>query len=107
MSALIRYLPSLLAAVALVAGIWWLVGLVRDQAELSAALDAARVEIATHEVALKQAREAARVHRAYLDRAEDERARWAATLAELQSMEGRDAPLSDLLRTTAERLYGP
>jgi len=102
---MLRLLPSLLAAAALAAGIWWLVRVVQDRAELSAALDAARVEIATRDVALAQAQEAARVHRAYLSRLEADRANWAATLADLQSMEGRDAPLSDLLRATAERLF--
>lgn len=104
---MLRYLPSILAALALAAGVWWLIGLVRDRAELAGALEVARIELATQTAALAQAQEAARVHRAYLTRLEADRARWSATLAELQSMEGRDAPLSDLLRTTAERLYGP
>lgn len=102
---MVRYLPTALVALALAAGVWWLVGVVRDRAELSAALRAARVELATKDAALAQAREAARVHRAYLDRLETERARWAAIKADLQTMEGRDAPLSDLLRATAERLF--
>lgn len=105
--AVIRYLPSLLAATALVAGIWWIVGLVRDRAELAGALEVARIEIATQSAALAQAQEAARVHRAYLARLEADRARWSAIDADLQSMEGRDAPLSDLLRAAAGRLYGP
>lgn len=106
MAPVIRYLPSILAAATLAAGVWWIVGLVRERAELTAALDAARVEIATHRAALAQAQEAARVHRAYLDRMEGERARWNGIERDLQSMEGHDAPLSDLLRATAVRLYG-
>ncbi len=106
MSPLIRFLPSVLVAAALAAGVWWLVELVRDRAELTAALDAARVEIATHRAALAQAQEAARVHRAYLTRLEGERARWNGIERDLQSMEGHDAPLSDLLRAAAVRLYG-
>ncbi|MEC8195941.1 MAG: hypothetical protein VX228_06405, partial [Pseudomonadota bacterium] len=55
--------------------------------------------------ALKQAETAAAVHRAYLARAEVDAERWRAVQNDLQSMEGRDAPLSPLLRATAERLF--
>lgn len=102
---MIRYLPTLFAAAALGAAIWWLVDLVRDRDRLDAALQAANAELAAKNAALAQAEEAARVHRVYLDRLEAEQARWAAIERDLQTMEGRDAPLSDLLRVTAERLF--
>jgi HK97 family phage major capsid protein len=47
----------------------------------------------------------ARVHRAHLARAADQARQFDAIRNDLQTMEGRDAPLSPLLRATAERLF--
>lgn len=76
----------------------------RDALELR--LRDARIELASKDETLRQMEDAARVHRVYLDRFEAEQARWAEIERELKSMEGRDAPLSPLLQSTAERLYG-
>lgn len=104
---MIRYLPAALALAALAAGVFWVVSVVQERGELRLQLADARVSLASARAALAQAEESARVHRAYLDKAEEERAEWEALQRDLQSMEGRDAPLSDLLRSTAGRLYGP
>ena len=55
--------------------------------------------------ALDQAQEAVAVHRAHLRRADDERREIQTILNDLQQMEGRNAPLSTVLRATVERLY--
>jgi hypothetical protein len=65
------------------------------QADLAAALDARH-----------QAREAAAVLRAHYDRLAAQEARWRDIEADLRDMEGRDEPLSPLLRATAVRLWG-
>lgn len=90
-----------LGVVALVAALW----LVTNQR------DAARTEAADwrqrHGVALArlaQVEEAARVHRAHLDRIEAEAARWRQIAEELQSLEGADAPLSPYLRAVLDRV---
>ncbi|NDW00050.1 hypothetical protein [Salipiger sp. PrR002] len=97
-----------LALCAIVAcGLWWFARQVKARADLEAELRVSRAELVGARTALSQAQEAARVHRVYLERAERDRERWTALEHELQTMEGRDAPLSDLLRATAGRLYGP
>lgn len=67
-------------------------------AALAVRLDRLQLELA-------ERAQADAVHRAYIARLEDERTRWAATARELQSMEGRDAPLSDHLRRAAGVLW--
>lgn len=49
--------------------------------------------------------EAAIVHRAHIERLELAEQQWDALERDLQSMEGRDAPLSDDLATAARRLW--
>lgn len=101
----IRHLPSVAAAVAAAAAVWWLVDVVSDRTRLRGELEAERRALSAAEAVIEQAEEAARVHRAHLARAADEARRWDALSRDLQQMEGRNAPLSPLLRATAERLY--
>ncbi|WP_321831295.1 hypothetical protein [Thalassovita sp.] len=93
---------ALAVVLALFAALWWLSA--RNDA-LTAEVAALRVSVASAQHALEQAETAAAVHRAYLARAEADAERWRAVQNDLQSMEGRDAPLSPLLRTTAQRLF--
>lgn len=64
---------------------------------------ARRLSVAT--ARLEQVEQAAEVHRAHIKRLEAERATWAAQDRELKSMEGRDAPVSDLLRRSGRVLW--
>jgi len=93
---------ALAVVLALCAALWWLSA--RNDA-LTAQVASLRVSVASAQHALEQAETAAAVHRAYLARAEADAERWRAIQNDLQSMEGRDAPLSPLLRATAERLF--
>lgn len=96
-------LAALLGALTLSGALWWSMsrnGVLRSER------DALRVSLASARAAMAQAEEAAAVHRIYLDRQQAETERWAALARDLQKMEGRDAPLSALLRATADRLYG-
>lgn len=86
----------------LCAALWWLSA--RNNA-LTSQVASLRVSVASAQLALEQAETAAAVHRAYLARAEVDAERWRAVQNDLQSMEGRDAPLSPVLRATAERLF--
>jgi len=70
-------------------------------AELAAARDYAE-EVG---LMLDSARAVARAEAEAAARAEAEAVRWAALAREIQSMEGRDAPLSDHLRGAAGRLW--
>ena len=54
---------------------------------------------------LAQAQAAAAVHRAHIERLAAEATAWAQLTRDLQSMEGRDAPLSDHLRAAAGKLW--
>ncbi len=101
-----RAFPAAIAIAAVLAAVWWLVDIVGDRRELQSELRSTRADLAGARAALASAEEAARVHRAYLDRAEREREQWEALARDLQDMEGRDAPLSPLLGATAERLFG-
>lgn len=92
---------ALLAAGALASAVW----LVRDYARDKAALRLERAARIAAEASLERAEEAAEVHRAHLARAEDQLRALQDIRNELQQMEGRDAPLSPLLRTTADRLW--
>lgn len=96
------FAAALAAVLALCAALWWLSA--RNNA-LTSQVASLRVSVVSAQHALKQAETAAAVHRAYLARAEADAERWRAVQNDLQSMEGRDAPLSPLLRTTAERLF--
>ena len=101
----LRNLPGI-AVVAVLAGTGWLIrDAFNDRTRLRGELTAARFELATAQAALLQAEETARVHRAYLDHAAEEARAWVALSNDLQSMEGRHAPLSPLLAATADRLF--
>ncbi|AZB54422.1 hypothetical protein EBL89_03460 [Cereibacter sphaeroides] len=92
-----RYIAMVALVVALVLGglAWhWQ----RQATALAADLVSARAQLA-------QRAEADAVHRAYIARLEEERARWGDLTRDLQSMEGRDAPLSDHLGRAARRLW--
>jgi hypothetical protein len=99
---MIRLAATALAFAALLSWALWLRGQAIDAraeaATLSRALAGARAELA-------MAAEANRVHRAHIKRLEAQEAEWDAFARELQSMEGRDAPLSDHLRAVAGRLW--
>lgn len=69
-----------------------------EAAALSRELTGARADLAV-------AAEANRVHRAHIKRLEAQEAEWDAFARDLQSMEGRDAPLDDDLRAAAGRLW--
>ncbi len=102
---LFRHGPAVvLVLVALGAG-WWLLDLANDRTRLRGELAAERSDLSAARAVILQAEEAARVHRAHLVRAADEARRWDSISRDLQQMEGRNAPLSPLLRATAERLY--
>ncbi|MFC2970484.1 hypothetical protein [Acidimangrovimonas pyrenivorans] len=96
-------LVALAATIALGAWGWWQghrLASARDQ------IAALRLSLAAEKAARAQAEQSAAVHRAYLTRAEADAASLRATLTDLQSMEGRDAPLDPVLAATAQRLYG-
>ncbi|NRB19959.1 MAG: hypothetical protein HRU33_21030 [Rhodobacteraceae bacterium] len=101
----LRNLPALGLALVLLVAVAWLVNLVQDRTQLQGELAAVKIEVATARVAQDQALEAARVHRAHLARAADQARQFDIIRNELQEMEGRNAPLSPLLRATAERLW--
>lgn len=90
------------AAAGLAVALWWVE---RDRGALRSDLAASRASLASAQAALSQAEEAARVHRAYLDRAEKERAEFDNLRNDLIKMEGADAPLSGYLRGAAGRLW--
>lgn len=96
---MIRFLPYILIA----AGSF---GFFKHYSNLHDRLDRAERERAAFQDQVKRATEAAAVHRAHIARVEQDRKVLQTTIIELQQMEGRDAPLSPLLRATADRLYG-
>lgn len=102
---LIRYAPHLLIGGALLALVVWGVAVLRERDQLRSDLVLVNRELTGARQVIEQAQEARRVHILYLEQAEAEAARWATIANELQGMEGRDAPLSDLLRSTAERVW--
>jgi len=102
---MLRNLPALALALTLAGAGGWLWFLISDRNQLRVDLTAARIEIATAQVARKQAMRAALVHRDYLARAADQARQFDAIRNDLQILEGRNAPLSPLLRATAERLW--
>lgn len=92
-----RYASGALVAALIVAGglAWWWHG-------RAAALAA---DLARATARVEQFEAAAAVHRAHIERLEREAATWAEIETDLQSMEGRDAPLSDHLRRASDRLW--
>lgn len=101
-----RALPALALAVALAAAGWWLGDALSERARLRLQLVQTQTRLSQAEAALDHASDVARIHRAHLSRAANETRRWSDLFTELQLMEGRNAPLSPLLATTAERLFG-
>ncbi|WP_276946649.1 hypothetical protein [Haematobacter massiliensis] len=93
---------AVLAAVCGIGGALWHQGGRAVRAEAAAAR--LSVELAATRAELQRQAEAARVHRAWLDRAEAAARRYEAALDDLQKLEGRDAPLDPVLRATVERL---
>ena len=102
---MLRNLPAAGLALVLAAAVTWLINLVQDRTQLQGDLAAAKIKVVTAQVAEQQALESARVHRAHLARAADQARQFDIIRNELQEMEGRNAPLSPLLRATAERLW--
>ncbi len=98
-----RWLPAAVAISLLAAwGLW-------QRGQLTAArgeLQILQTELSAERAARAQSDEAAAVLRAHFARIADEDAKWRDLDADLRKMEGRDAPLSPLLRATAERLWG-
>lgn len=102
----LRNLPGL-ALVGVLAGVVWFVGdAINDRTRLRGELAAARSDLKAAQASLELAAETARIHRAHLDRAAEEARGWVVISNDLQSMKGRHAPLSPLLSTTADRLFG-
>jgi hypothetical protein len=100
-----RYLipATLTALLGLASALWWMTG------QRDAALDDAarlKTELATATLFIENARAAAIVHRAHIDRLAREAAETTALLNDLETLEGQDAPLSPLLDATADRLWG-
>jgi nitrate/nitrite-specific signal transduction histidine kinase len=65
-----------------------------------------QTDLAAERAARAQSDQAAAVLRAHFARIAAEDAQWRDLDADLRKMEGRDAPLSPLLRSAAERLWG-
>lgn len=74
-------------------------------ADAGATIDRQTRELAVAAAIQAEAAEAAAVHRAHIARLTAEAADWAAFTNELQSMEGRNVPLSDHLRSASKRLW--
>lgn len=99
-----RALISVLAAVA-VAALLWASFMAWDRGRLQANVQASERRLAVRDRELEDQREAARVLDAHLDRMADERRGLDATLRDLRSREGYDAPLcSDFLRDSFDGL---
>eukprot|EP00919_Chromeraceae_sp_WS-2016_P061705 GHVR01146273.1.p1 GENE.GHVR01146273.1~~GHVR01146273.1.p1 ORF type:complete len:112 (-),score=26.93 GHVR01146273.1:411-746(-) len=101
-----RTLPGLTLALALAGVGLWLIDVLSDRARLRAELVQTQAHLTQAQAALERAADVARIHRAHLSRAATETRRWSDLFTDLQLMEGRNAPLSPLLDTTAERLFG-
>lgn len=97
----IALIAALCAMLGLVVGLWWVVGQ-RDAQRAEVARLAG--ELATAQAIAEQARQAAAVHKAWLDRATVEKAAAVAREAEFTGKEGGDAPLSDYLRDALDRV---
>ena len=92
------------AVIALLAawGLWQRGQVIAARGELLAL----QTDLAAAQAAHQQAGEAAAVLRAHYDRLAAQDALWRDIEADLRNMEGRDEPLSPLLRATAVRLWG-
>lgn len=86
---------ALVAILALAAMVAWHQ---RRAASLAVRLDRAEAQIEAYA-------RAAEVHAAHVKRMAAEAEHWAEVQADLQSMEGRDAPLSDHLSRAARRVW--
>ncbi|KZK84863.1 hypothetical protein PsAD13_01396 [Pseudovibrio sp. Ad13] len=104
-SLLFRLAPYAIIVAAIAAAFWFFADHVRDQERIAVELKSTRLRLSQAQMALARAEEVARVHKAYLQQAEAEAELWEKLANDLQSMESRDAPLSDFLGTAAERLY--
>lgn len=100
----LKYLPTLIAALAVGFGVWWVLDLKSDNRSLRAENEGLAVDLAASKRAVAQVAAADAVHRAHIERMARENAALDVALTDLQNMGGRDAPLSDLLRATADRL---
>ena len=76
---------------------WWAQAQRDGRLAAEAALEGAEAQLA-------QVAEAARVMRAHVARMAQQQAAYDAALADINSMEGGDAPLSDFLRSVDGRL---
>ena len=98
-----RWLAAAAIILALAAwGLWQRGQVIAAQGELMAL----QTDLAAAQAAHQQASEAAAVLRAHYDRLAAQDALWRDIENDLRNMEGRDAPLSPLLRATAGRLWG-
>lgn len=99
-----RFLTPVLAIFAVSsAGLWvwqW-----KRASDLSSELATTRAELAAQRVVAEQHEEAARVHKAHLERVERENAEWIGIERDLQGIDGRENPLPDALRDAASRLW--
>ncbi|GGE29852.1 hypothetical protein GCM10011360_17380 [Primorskyibacter flagellatus] len=92
---------ALVAAAGVIFGAWQM----RRASDLSQELTTTQAELAAQKAVAEQHAEAARVHRAHLERVERENAEWELIERELRGLEGRDVPLPDALRDAASRLW--
>lgn len=91
---------AILAAIALIAAAVAVALFYRGRAVILAAdLERAQSRITQYE-------EAAKIHRAHIERLQAAQEYWDTVQHDLQAMEGRDAPLSDHLGRAAVRLWG-
>jgi multidrug efflux pump subunit AcrA (membrane-fusion protein) len=97
--ALIGALVALLGAVG---ALWWVMGQ-RD----SARADAARLQmdLSTARQQIELAAQTAGIHRAHISRMAKEQGRLTLLLTDLETMEGRDAPVSDYLDAAGRKLW--
>lgn len=99
-----KYLTiAALVSIIAMGGVAWRASSQRDAAQAEA--DQLARELTTAIRAIEDAKLAAEVHRAHIARLAEEARETARLLAELEQMEGQDAPLSDLLDATADRLW--
>lgn len=94
----LRFIAAVAALAGLLYGPWWLRGYVEKIDDLRASNAALMAD-------LKAARETADVMRAHNARLDKEAAARAKLIDHLKSMEGQDAPLSDLLSAAAAGLW--
>jgi len=95
-------IAALVVSLAGVTALWWVTGQ-RDEARAEAAR--LQRELASALVAIDVAKNAAAVHRVYVDRLTRDNREMSQLLDELQRLDGQNAPLSPLLDTTVDRLW--